>query len=60
MKATNTKKINTSKWSDLYDRVVNEIINKETTADKNMKEALKVKFDKSLKGKDLVIQNSCR
>lgn len=59
MEAIKEKSINSSSWSGLYDKVVNEIMTKESSADKNMKDALHTKLEKHLKGKDLILQNSC-
>lgn len=60
METTKKKEMNSSKWNDLYPKVVKEITQRESRKEQVIKDALSDRFQKILKGKDIFIQNSCK
>lgn len=60
METTKKKETNFSNWNDLYPKVVKEITQRESYKEQVVKDALTDRFKKILKGKDILIQNSCK
>ena len=60
MKSTQKKTTNTSSWSELYSKVVQDITQSESPRERVIKDALHDKFEKALQGKDFIIHNSCK
>ncbi len=60
MATTKEKEKSTSNWNEFYPKVVRQIAEKDSSTEQFVKEHYFEEFKKVLKGKELILENSCK